>query len=650
MQQRRYNPYEKRTGFRATNGTSRGTFKRFAPRQDQFQRGGVGRGSRYSEQYTWQEFQSSEMAANNHIPILHPFNISPPKPIETIRLTDVPSTSTVPTVQSDHPGSANICSSWLAKNQCLTRHKKVEEIVVDERNNLTVVEDVADDDSDIVILEEPKDEEEKEDLKNRKIEKKKKKKKRTLSTLTASSDDSIVIIGEYSSTAQNNTTMTQLETKMAETFWSNNSASSSNLIQQPATTFVASSLSNISPNRSLCKILDGFSKDCTAAKRAARRWNNVRSLTQIVKNPAIKTSQFTICSYNVLCQKTIARTSYLYRHLKSCENFLEWNHRWKGLQEELPTFDADVLGLQEVQVDHFEEHFEPFMRKHGYEGIYKQKYGTEQKDDGCAIFYRPEKFERVGYQEVNYFISPNSISNRENIGQILALRCRITGEIILVANTHLLFNEERGDVKLAQLAILFASIYKMRSDIGLSTQFKNSIPPVLVMGDFNMEPNSKIYDFIVNGKLFIEGESIRTMSGQSIRPGGKKCESAKLLFETTVGLNSMFTPSGSSGRLPVLDGYIRHPFQFFSAYHQGLTTSPHQTRKISTYHKDAAAPDFIFFTKENTKSGDDKLQLLECFDLPTYDTLTSAVPWPNRHVPSDHLPIMAKFELTKATL
>lgn len=131
----------------------------------------------------------------------------------------------------------------------------------------------------------------------------------------------------------------------------------------------------------------------------------------------------------------------------------------------------------------------------GYEGVYKQKFGTQQKDDGCALFYHPAKFELVANQEVNYFISDTAISNRENIAQIVALRCRITKELILVANTHLLFNEERGDVKLAQLAILFASIHKMRED------FAPMVPPVFVMGDFNIEPNSKVYDFIVDGRF-----------------------------------------------------------------------------------------------------------------------------------------------------
>lgn len=65
----------------------------------------------------------------------------------------------------------------------------------------------------------------------------------------------------------------------------------------------------------------------------------------------------------MLCQKTIARTDYLYRHLQGSAQFLDWEHRWRGLQVELPTFDADILGLQEVQADHFVEHFQPLMKK-----------------------------------------------------------------------------------------------------------------------------------------------------------------------------------------------------------------------------------------------------------------------------------------------
>lgn len=51
--------------------------------------------------------------------------------------------------------------------------------------------------------------------------------------------------------------------------------------------------------------------------------------------------------------------------------------------------DPDVLCLQEVHCRHFDSHFHPNLRAHGYEGAYKKRTGD--KEDGCATFYKTEK-------------------------------------------------------------------------------------------------------------------------------------------------------------------------------------------------------------------------------------------------------------------
>ena len=51
--------------------------------------------------------------------------------------------------------------------------------------------------------------------------------------------------------------------------------------------------------------------------------------------------------------------------------------------------DPDVLCLQEVHARHFDSHFLPNLRAHGYEGVYKKRTGD--KEDGCATFYKTEK-------------------------------------------------------------------------------------------------------------------------------------------------------------------------------------------------------------------------------------------------------------------
>jgi len=73
---------------------------------------------------------------------------------------------------------------------------------------------------------------------------------------------------------------------------------------------------------------------------------------------------------------------------------------------------------------------------------------------------------------------------------------------VCVANTHLLYNPRRGDIKLAQLAILLAEINR------LSRLPDGSKSPVVLCGDFNSSPQSPLYSFLTTGCLEYGGLQI----------------------------------------------------------------------------------------------------------------------------------------------
>lgn len=52
---------------------------------------------------------------------------------------------------------------------------------------------------------------------------------------------------------------------------------------------------------------------------------------------------------------------------------LSWPYRRKILFDELVEMQGDVVCLQEVQADHYEQDISPFMISLGYDGIYKPK-------------------------------------------------------------------------------------------------------------------------------------------------------------------------------------------------------------------------------------------------------------------------------------
>ncbi|VDO20653.1 unnamed protein product [Haemonchus placei] len=172
--------------------------------------------------------------------------------------------------------------------------------------------------------------------------------------------------------------------------------------------------------------------------------------------PSSSNTEFRVCCYNVLCQLTTLKTMYLYGHLRYDSSPLRWEHRWPILEQELIRLNADILGLQEVQYDHYDSCFRSSMSKVGYVSYYKKRTGM--MNDGCAVFVRKSKFDVVSYRIVEYFVAAGTSMDRDQIGIVLRLRCKKTGQELIYANTHLIFNSARGDIKIGQLAMLFANI------------------------------------------------------------------------------------------------------------------------------------------------------------------------------------------------
>ncbi|KAK6754113.1 hypothetical protein RB195_013240 [Necator americanus] len=336
--------------------------------------------------------------------------------------------------------------------------------------------------------------------------------------------------------------------------------------------------------------------------------------------------EFRVCSYNVLCQLTTLKTMYLYRHLGEDNNPLRWENRWPMLEQELLRLNADVYGLQEVQYDHFDSHYRPAMSKVGYAAYYKQRTGG--MNDGCAVFVRKSKFDVLRYRIVEYFVAAGTTMDRDQIGQVLRLRCKKTGQELIYANTHLLFNSARGDIKIGQLAMLFANIYDV---------IKEGTPcPVIINGDFNIEPLSYVYTYISESSVYLRGLPRNELSGQGER-GGPCVQANNILpFAANIGRDSMFV-DGNCLRTVAAD-YFTHPLCLASVYHHFRDDGK---KEVSTYHKEVANPDFIFYSIEKKEMIDSmtkvyelpELRLLRRLGLPDHETLRNTLgPWPNQWV------------------
>jgi len=260
---------------------------------------------------------------------------------------------------------------------------------------------------------------------------------------------------------------------------------------------------------------------------------------------------FTILTYNVLAE--LYATNDMYPDTPAwC---LSWGYRRRNLLREISKYGADIVCLQEVQSDHYEDFWNKEMTNIGYDSVYKRKTteiftgaGSGFAIDGCATFYRSSKFRLVKKYEVEFNKAALSLSDmlgsahskksalsrllKDNVALIVVLEANddaVTGgpdgdrmggvgggaggglggigvgsgggeekaggnsrRLLCVANAHIHANPEARDVKLWQVHTLLKGLEK----IAASTEI-----PMLVAGDFNSVPGSAPHSLLAAGRV-----------------------------------------------------------------------------------------------------------------------------------------------------
>ncbi|XP_053568446.1 protein angel homolog 2 [Bombina bombina] len=394
---------------------------------------------------------------------------------------------------------------------------------------------------------------------------------------------------------------------------------------------------------------------------------------------------FTVMSYNILSQDLLEDNFYLYSHCR--RPLLFWSYRLPNILKELKEMGADILCLQEVQEDHYRTQIKPSLEALGYHCEYKTRTGT--KPDGCAICFRSSMFDLVMVKPVEYYRPDIALLDRDNIALVLLLRPKGQQDLsyICVANTHLLFNPKRGDIKLTQLAILLAEIG------GVALLKDKQFCPIVLCGDFNSVPGSPLYRFIKEGMLNYKGMTIGKVSGQEKYPRGQRTltrpiwpkrlgisqsctfeptegsektgESLKeetlkeesIENETSENLKEESTEKETSETLipnRKTESSLQHHFSLSSVYSHFFPETG--VPEITTSHsRTALTVDYIFYSAARNdifaQSGADVscggLHLLGRLSLLTEQDLWSINGLPNENNSSDHLSLLAKFRLVK---
>ncbi|XP_057372122.1 protein angel homolog 2-like isoform X2 [Daphnia carinata] len=398
-----------------------------------------------------------------------------------------------------------------------------------------------------------------------------------------------------------------------------------------------------------------------------RKWEYTKLGTELqkqkIKQPP-HSLKFTVLSYNVLAQHLLEEHIYLYRNVET--EALNWDKRAERILREVTNTYADILCLQEVQSDHYDTFYVPRLTAMGFKGVYKKRTGN--KRDGCAIFFRHSKFELKKSIPVEYCKPNVEILDRDNIGLIALLTPRVLQSkhvsdedlpFIVVATTHLLYNPRRHDIKLAQLQLLFAELDRIASDSRKPNSEKTncaSYHPTILTGDFNLTPDTSIYQFITQGSLLYKGLSRRqltldarghTLENELIPPHlniTDQCQHLNSTGERTLQENFTIAKSElSKAECSVLrfaSGQLSHQLQLQSVY-------PHRTNRFNgakeatTYQNDWVTVDYIFHNgRESLRPN---LQLLSRLGLLTGEELDALGGIPSLASPSDHLPLAARF-------
>ncbi|KAK3093393.1 hypothetical protein FSP39_015000 [Pinctada imbricata] len=412
--------------------------------------------------------------------------------------------------------------------------------------------------------------------------------------------------------------------------------------------------------------------------------------------------EFSVMSYNILAQDLLEDNIYLYQGFK--QNVLDWEKRKHKIMDEITFYKPDIICLQEVNCHHYEGFFVPKFKELGYRGVFKQRTGG--KHDGCAIMYNKDLFEREQVQEVEYLQRQFPILDRDNVGLIVKLKPlqRKSEESLFIANTHLLYNPARGDVKLAQLMLLLAELDRISCAQNRQTTSKAD-SPIIICGDFNSTPSSDIYKFITKGQLWYENLRAGTLSGQ--RPW---CTRNKVImrdfFPRELGISDqcqyidtriqrMMHSSASSelekerckspvdpslcslgqGSSPIHQGqtqpadgisnnaqlpcqnsgYLNHHLNLESVYHHRIERLKYHEREVTTQHSQGGCiVDYILYnvletslyTKKNKERVvEGKLKVLARLGLLSEKEIERMGNLPNNINPSDHLPLLTKFLL-----
>ncbi|KAI3873506.1 hypothetical protein MKX03_007450 [Papaver bracteatum] len=224
--------------------------------------------------------------------------------------------------------------------------------------------------------------------------------------------------------------------------------------------------------------------------------------------------RFRIVSYNILGQCYV-KSSYFPHSPKPC---LRFKARSEAVLSTLKSLESDFLCVQEL--DEYDSFYKENVESLGYSSIYIQR--SVKKRDGCGIFYKCNSAELVLEDTIDYNDLVESVQNkvvsisskedfgdrgdpndprvrlkRDCVGIMGAFKLKdLQQHLIIVANTHIYWDPEWTDVKLAQVKYLLSRLARFKE---VASKKFGCTSSVVLCGDFNSTPGDKVYEYLISG-------------------------------------------------------------------------------------------------------------------------------------------------------
>ncbi|KAI3825502.1 hypothetical protein L1987_06992 [Smallanthus sonchifolius] len=236
------------------------------------------------------------------------------------------------------------------------------------------------------------------------------------------------------------------------------------------------------------------------------------------------------------------------------------------------------------------------------------------------------EFKRFGLRDnVAQFCVLKMNGNQKHIDDTENLKAQASRSI-LVGNIHVLFNPNRGDIKLGQICLFLAKAHKLSQKWG-------NISAVLG-GDLNSMPQSAIYQFIASSELNIKHHERKRISGQICPQDYPRFGSQRNDFSRW-SKEELRLATGTEEST-----YLRHNLKLNSVYHgvpaSRLTRDSHGEPLATSFHsKFMGTVDYIWHTEDLVP-----VKVLETLPI---EILKKTRGLPSKMWGSDHLALVCEL-------